>query len=156
MLPVIKKISNEMNQKNRPDVIDSFKDILVDSFSQTAQEKTFYSLPLEIILDVISKVDFSSFECDASLLKTIVKNTVSSYPNIKETLFLLHFIKANCIPLTLNECVSILSLFKNSELCMKLGELYNEVDSPSLEVDYDIKLKEKEEEIKSLQFLLII
>ena len=154
MLTIIKKISNEINEKNRPDVIETFKEVLVDGFELTAQEKTFYSLPLELIFDVISKVDFSSFECDASLLKTIVKNTVSSYPNIKETLYLLHFIKANCIPLTLNDCVGVLSLFDNSELCIRLGELYDEIDSPSLEVDYDIKLKEKEEEIKSLQFLV--
>ena len=155
MLTVIKKISNEINEKNRPDVIETFKDVLVDSFELTAQEKTFYSLPLEIILDVISKVDFSSFQCDASLLKTIVQNTITAHPNEKETLFLLHFLKTNSIPLKLNDCVSILSLFKNSELCMKLGELYAEIDSPSLEVDYDLKLKEKEEEeIKSLQSLV--
>ena len=85
MLAFIKKISNEINDKNRPDVIETFKDVLVESFELTAQEKTFYSLPLEIIFDVISKVDFSSFECDASLLKAIVKNTVTAHPNEKET-----------------------------------------------------------------------
>ena len=134
MLTVIKKISNEINEGNRPDVIETFKDVLVESFELTAQEKTFYSLPLEIIFDVISKVDFSSFECDASLLKTIVKNTITAHPNEKETLFLLHFLKTNFIPLKLNECVGILSSFNNSELCLKLGELYAEIDAPSLDV----------------------
>ena len=78
MLTIIKKISNEINEKNRPDVIETFKDVLVENFELTAQEKTFYSLPLEIILDVISKVDFSSFECDVSLLKTIVGDIVTA------------------------------------------------------------------------------
>ena len=154
MLTVIKKISNEINDKNRPEMIESFKDILIDSFDLTSQEKTFYSLPLEIVLEVISKVDFSSFDCDVSLLKTIVKHTVTAHPEEKETLFLLHLIKTHFFPLTLNDCVKILSFFSNSELCIKLGELYNEMNSPSLEVDYDLKLKEKEEEIKSLNSLV--
>ena len=144
MLTFIQKIHKEINEENRPDVIGSFKDSLVESFPQTAQEKTFYSLPLEIILDVISKVNFSSFHCDASFVKTIVKNTVAAHPNEKETLFLLHFIKTNFIPLTFNDCINILSLFNNSELLMKLGKLY-------FESGYELKFKEKEEELKSLQ-----
>ena len=103
MLPVIKQIVNEINDKNRPDVIESFTDILVQRFTQTAKEKTFFSLQLELIFDVISKVDFSSSECDASLLKTIVNNTITAHPNEKETLFLLHFLKTNFIPLKLKD-----------------------------------------------------
>ena len=78
MLSLIKKISNEINEKNRADIIQTFKDVLVESFELTAQEKTFYFLPLELIFEVISKVDFSSFECDVSLLKTIVGDIVTA------------------------------------------------------------------------------
>ena len=58
-------------------MIETFKDILV-TVTQTGQENAFYYSPLELIRDVISKVDFSSFECDVSLLKTIVGDIVTA------------------------------------------------------------------------------
>lgn len=73
MLTIIKKISNEINEKNRPDIIETFKDVLVGSFELTVQEK--------------EGIQPHSFLCQKKILEKSKKFRQSFFVNEKSEFF---------------------------------------------------------------------
>ena len=113
-MKTIDKLQQEIKGENRKEIIDSFEESIAEDIEKATKEKQFFSLPLNNILNIVSKTNLSEQEDPISLIKTIITKTIENHSEEKETLLLLSSIKTNDIELTLESCVDILSLFKQS------------------------------------------
>ena len=103
-------------------------------------------------MKIVSKIDFNDIENYSNLLKNIIKGTIASHTNDKETLFLLYHIKAKGNKtLKLEDCVEILQCFHKIELFSLLNEKYNENNATlAIDKDYEI-IQQKNKEINNLK-----
>ena len=100
-----------LNGANRKEIIDSFEESIAEDIEKATKEKQFFSLPLNNILNIVSKTILSEHQDPISFIKTIVTKTFENHSKEKETLLLLDSLKTNDIELSLEICVDILSLF---------------------------------------------
>ena len=99
------------------------EEAITENITKATKEKQFFSLPLNNILNIVSKTNLSEQEDQEdpiSLIKTIITQTIENHSEEKETLLLLSSIKTNDIELTLEQCVDILSLFTQCNIFIQL------------------------------------
>ena len=150
MNAIIKKIHEEINGQKREDVLQFCEQVLNDNFEETATTLSFFKLPLEIIFSVISKQDFSDVENIDKLIQAFIKNTINAHEKEKETIFLLHHLNTKDCYFSLEQCVNILSSFKNVDLCTKLGRAFAE-EYKDIDFDFEFQLQQKDKEIEELK-----
>ena len=146
----IVKLKNEINGENRRDVIASFEQAIADEITKATKEKAFFSLPLTIILRIISKTELLEQDDPISLIKTIITKTIASHSKEKETILLLPSLKTNDIELTLESCADILSLFTQCDICVQLHKQFQNFKE-TVDFDTDYLISQKEKEIEQLQ-----
>ena len=152
-MEAIDKLQQEIKGENRKEIIDSLEETIAEDIIKATKEKQFFSLPLNNILNNVSKTNLSEQEDPISLIKTIITKTIKSRPKRRETLLLLSSIKTNDIELTVDQCVDILSLFKQCNIFIQLHKRFHENDK-EVDVDIDYLIKQKEKEIKELKHKL--
>ena len=122
----------EINEENISDVFASIEEIIGEIMKSSSEKtkaghaKTFFSLPLNNILSVVSKIDLLEQEDPISFIQTIIKQTLTYHPKERETLLLLHSLKVNDIEPSLEQCVNILSLFTQCDIFHQLNKRYEE------------------------------
>ena len=156
----------EINKENLSDVFASIEEILTSEVTKVVDGKTFFSLPLNNILSVVSKIDLLeqedpiSFiqtiikEDPISFIQTIIKQTLTYHPKERETLLLLHSLKVDDIEPSLEQCVNILSLFTQCDIFHQLNKRYEEFKTMT-EIDLEYVIDSKEKEIDNLKEELI-
>ena len=152
-MKAFQELKREVNDRNRSNIIDSCESIVAKELSTVIEDETFFFLPLKNILKIASKTSFWDHDDPTKLMKTFISKTIEAHPAEKETVFLLSSIKTGFIQ-TLDECIDILSLFTQCDICVQLRDRYQEyIATPSLDTDFLIQQKEKE--IKNLENELI-
>ena len=91
-------------------------------------EKQFFDLPLNNILNIVSKTNLSEQEDPISFIETLITKTIENHSEEKETVLLLHSLKTSDIELTLESCVDILYLFNQCNIFIQLNKKYHEND----------------------------
>ena len=123
----IARLQQEINGRNRKEIIDSLEEEIAEDIEKVTKEKQFFNFPLNNILNIVSKTDLLEQEDPISLIKTIITKTIENHPKEKETLLLLHSLKTNDIELTLEESVDILSLFTQCDIFIQLEKEIEEL-----------------------------
>ena len=149
-MKTIDKLIKEINGENRKELIDSLEGAITEDLTKVIKEKQFFSLPLNNILNIVSKIYLSEQEDPISLIKTIITKTIENHSEEKETLLLLSSIKTNDIEITLEQCVDILSLFKQCDIFIQLNKKYHENDK-EVDIDRGYLIEQKEKEILELK-----
>ena len=150
---IIDKLRNEINTKNRKDVVDSFEDILTENLKELANVRNFYQLPLSNIISIISKAKFDSNDEDDEsyeVLQNFIKNIIETHVDEKETLLILQSIDISQMSLSYAKTISILKMFTNCPFFQHLCSLYDN-EQQLLVRDFGDEIKQKDQEIKKLK-----
>ena len=75
----IDKLQQEIKGKNRTDVIDFLEESIAEKITKVTKEKQFFSLPINNILNIVSKTNLSEQEDPISLIKTIITKTIENH-----------------------------------------------------------------------------
>ena len=115
--------------------VEDFESYVAESIEEFVREDDFYSLPTDEILRIIGK---SNIEDTELLCEIISKMSETKKIN---ALLLLGVINPENV--TLEECIKVISQFKISPICKRLGRLFVE-KAKMPEVDYLHEIKELE------------
>ena len=146
----IQALKKELNEGKRSDVINVIEELIADDMTKATKDKTFFSLPLNNILNIVSQIIMEKQDDPVSLIKTIITRTIEAHSKEKETLFLLHSLKTDEIDLTVQQCVDILSLFTPVDIFVQLHQKFKEY-SELTDVDSDSVFTEQQKEIERLK-----
>ena len=147
----LKELSVEIKKGNiNTKNIDKYQNKLSENIQNLVKFKNFFKFPLKFILPIISKTDFSILPNSYEVISDVVGKTIEAHKEEKSTLLLLKYIKCSNCSFSFSECVNILKLFTNSDICVSLGNLYNE-QFAGVDVDYEYELQQKEELIEKLK-----
>ena len=61
-MKTIVNLKQEIKGKNRKEIIDSFEETIAEDITKATKEKQFFSLPLNNILNIVSKTNLSEQE----------------------------------------------------------------------------------------------
>ena len=128
-------ISNKKSDSNKEEE-ENLELKISKLIDQCYFSKNFYKLPLETVLSILSRIDFSDVDGNIQVFKEIISNSVESYN--KQSILLLTTLRCAECPYTVDECIDILKQFNNSELCYKLCNLYEQ--EKSLSPNYQIEI----------------
>ena len=120
----------EIQGKNRKDLINRFEEILIENVEDLSKNEDFFQFPLENIFSIISKVDFNK-TCQEKgnnyeILKNLIQNTIKFHYEEKETIMLLQFIDITKILLSYEQIFSIFEFFTNCQIINHFCHLYKE------------------------------
>ena len=88
-MKAIVDLKQEINGENRKEIINSFGETIAEDITKATKEKEFFSLPLNNILNIVSKTNLSEQEDPISLIKTIITKTMKNHSEETETVLLL-------------------------------------------------------------------
>ena len=145
----VNHLKEEINGMKREDMINSYESLLGSYLQNISKMNLFFELPLENILSIIAKADKSD-SISLNTLKDIISNTINAHKNEKETLFLLQNIENSTNYLSSEEMVSLFELFSNCPVLLNFSKTYRE-ESQSPVVDVEFEIKQKDKEIENLQ-----
>ena len=144
-----KKLIKELEKaisSNSKAKIDDIEKIMGKNIREISKESDFYNLPIENIVSIVSKADFTEEGNVVKILQRIIENTTKNYPN--ESILLLPFIKENYLEsLQIGECLTLLKSFSNCPLCIKLNQLF-EYEQSLLQRDLEYEKAYEEEKMK--------
>ena len=135
----ISKLAKLVDNNGSKEMIKTQEDLIIESIDEIAKENDFYKLPTKEILEIIGR---SNIE-DVELLCGIVSKMNESKG--KDSILLLNEI--NPENTTLEECVKIISSFKSSKFCRRIGKLFEENEN-SPEVDFQHEIGELKKQIE--------
>ena len=147
----VDELKKELAANNNPNIINKNEELLSQHAEELTKSESFFSLPLNIILSIVSKIDFSlidnSCECIVEIIKNYIKN---NQDNQKDAIQFLNFINVDSIEIGIQECISIFNLFPFSSICSKLTQIYS---NQQKDLDFDFqyendKLKQQIDDLK--------
>ena len=146
----IQKLQDELNGRKVASKITNFESVISENIESLYKNEKLYQLPLQNLNSILSKVDISSLDNPFDVIKYFIEKTIEKNAGNRETLFLMESIKCKDYEFETSDCINLLALFKQCEICTKLSEKYNQ-DNQHVEVDWEYRLKEKEDEIGRLK-----
>ena len=150
---IVKKLSSEIEGKNRKDSIDSYEELLSENIVELSKTKRFYNLPLKHIFSILSQVDFSRIEESTEIIdiiKSIIKNTIKEHFEEKESILILQYINTSTISCSFEDLFSILESIINCQILVDFCKLYKDQNQIP-ERDYQYELEHKNQEIEKLK-----
>ena len=137
---IIEELFTSIKEKNEEAINSAEKD-LIEKITETANEQTFYSLPIDQISNIIRKVDFTNKDIvkePITLLQTIIQKTTEVHE--KDAVLILNDIRVEKFPqISTDNIINIISKFTSSEILTKLWELYEE-EKHSVTSDYEFTI----------------
>ena len=115
---ILKKLHNEIDGSNKPDSISSYEEIVAENISEFSKIDSFFTLPLQNIFSILSKIDFSEIESNIKIIQNIIKSTIAYHMHEKEVLFLLEIIKIEDCSFNMENCIQIIELFSKDGFCL--------------------------------------
>ena len=156
LIDEINKVNEGEQKENSNEFIKQKENEILKKFDQIKNSKTFFTLPLNIILSIVSKYDFSDYDDDCfEFIKFIVEKTIEQHSDEREIQFLINSLHNIDGILDFSEIVEILSLIPNCDLFKQLHKSYEE-NEKSPEIDYEYELSQKDKKIEELQKLLTL
>ena len=79
---IVKQLHNELNERNRKEVIDTLEQLLIDNVKELSKNVYFFCLPFKNIFSLISKIQFNSIdesEGRYEILQNMIKNTINAH-----------------------------------------------------------------------------
>ena len=150
-MDIIHKLINEINGVNRKDVVDEYESTIAHDVTKVINDENFFSLPLNIILGIVSKTNFVDQSDPISLIKKLVQKTIDSHQNENETILLLNSLKTNSIDINLKSCIDILSLFKQCDIFVQLQKHFEDnQDIQDIQEPSDLGIENIEEKPNSV------
>ena len=144
---ILSNFVRELNNKKRDEKIEAYETTLSIHIEELVENNNFYKLPVDRIIKIINKSDFSDIEDEElkTLLENIIKNSIEAHHNESETLLFLQIISQKTQSLSHEEILSFLSLFTDCPLLVQLCEYCNEQEK-EVEVDnsYELGILQKE------------
>ena len=137
-LSFISQLKTLVENGRNKDGIEEYEDVVAERIEKFAKEELFYELPTNELLKIVGK---SVIE-DPEVLCEVISRVSASKG--EESTLLLNVIKRE--KATIDECIRILSKFKQSPLCQKTCELFNE-DKSMPERDYELEISKLWKEI---------
>ena len=150
---IVKKLSDEIKEKNRKEVIESCEELLTENFEEISSQANFFNLPLNNIFSVISKVDFNEIEENDKIIEfitNIIKNIINKHFEEKETILILQNLNITTISFSYEEIFSLLELITNCPILVNFCYLYKE-QKQLVDKDYEYEIQQKDEEIEKLK-----
>ena len=147
----LSKLKDSIENQNT-ETIDFFSNLISENFSELilSFSDDFCSLPLQNILSIISKSDFTDFSYET--LKQLIKNILDHHKE-KETILLLNEIHCEDCDISYEDYFDIISLFSSSDIINILCKTFkNHQELPV--IDYQHEYLELQEENKLLHELL--
>ena len=141
-LSLISKLNDIIEEGASNDKVEACEDVIINGIEKYIKEEHFYDLPINEILKIIGKSELD----DIKLLLDVISRM--SEKKGEESTLLLNVI--DCKEASLEECIKILSMFKQCRICQRVYELFNENES-LLERDYEHENEELKNDIKKLQ-----
>ena len=153
----VDRLINEINGRNRKDVVDCLEGKLSENIEELSKNKRFFQLPLKHIFSVISRVDFDTVDENENenvdkfdVLQNIIENTIHLHNEEKEKLLILQNIDVTKIHLSYEKSHSIFESFQDSPLFHRFHNLY--ADKQQLpEIDFEYEQNEKNNKIETLK-----
>ena len=139
---LISKLKTLLEEGGSKERVTSYENIIIDQIEEYVKKDDFYSLPTNEILKIIGKIDNEDIEVLFELISKMGENKG------EEPILLLNVIKRE--EATLEECIKILSKFKQSPLLQLTSELFSENESFP-EPDYIHEIETLKKEIEKLQ-----
>lgn len=121
---VIAKLDALLNEHGEKSKIDVLEETIADEIEDTIEDESFYSLPIEEIIKIVKKSRIS----EAPMLNKLV-SSINKY-NEEESPLILKAIEPN--KMTFDECIGIISCLKNCPICTRIGQLYRDESSISI------------------------
>ena len=141
-LSLISKLKTLVEEGGSKKKIEAYEDVVVEEIEKYVKEESFYELPTNEILKIVVKSEIG----DIDVLCELVSRTRSKKRG--ESTLLLNVIKRE--EATLEECIKILSTFKQCPICQLTSELFNG-DKKMPERDYEHEIEILKKEIEKLQ-----
>ena len=141
-LRFISTLRNLVETGGHEETVEEYEDIVVERIKEFVREESFYDLPTNEILKIIGACNIEDIRLLCELASRMSANKG------EESALLLNVIKSD--EATLEECIRILSRFKQCPLCQRTGRLFNE-DRELTERDFEHENEELKKEIEKLQ-----
>ena len=124
---------------------DELEQKFIENISDFSTNQEFFDLPLQNLLTIISKVNFSELNSPVEVISNLCKNIISKYGVQKESIFLLLDINTKDCSFSIHDIINILSNFTNSDILQKLKDLYQSKKRlPKIDYQYLLKVKDAE------------
>ena len=154
---IVQKLRKEIEGGKKVDIIEAYYGILCENAEELSKTNEFFYLPLNNIFTVVSRIDFSSIDESErnTTLQNLIRNIINAHYEEKETLMILQNIDITDLQLTYEDIHSILGLFTNCQILNQFYNLYKD-EQQLPEIDYDLRLKEKDNDIEKLKQQIIM
>ena len=137
----------QLTKETDPDKLQKLTKEIIKDFENLYEIDDFYKIPIQTILDIIQKVDFATISNNINVIQKIILKTTKFNPN--NSVLILHNLQCKYLILSIEDCVKILSCFNTCELCIKLGNLFNNENQVTL--DYEYELEKKAQQIEKMK-----
>ena len=133
--------------------IEELKGNLLKNPGKLENVEEFFLLPLNIILSMIPRIDFSCFDEPILTLQNFIEKILLSHLEEQETILLLQNINIDSISPTYEEYFNIISKFTNCPFLVNFYDIYNKKKS-YLNKDYQYEYEKQKEENNELKKLI--
>ena len=144
---ILNQLKNQLNEEKDKTKMSNLENELSKLIEYLIPSEELYSLPIDNIENIIKDVDFQTFIDSFELLKTFLSKLTQKHEYCIDILKSIQCL--NC-PLTIDECISLLSLFSQYELINKLTTLYEE-NKKYVIPDFEYHLSQKENELEEIR-----
>ena len=122
--------------------IERCKEVIAENINNCIEAENFFDIPTKEIIEIIK---MSEIEEKELLLKVITKMNENKED---DAVLLLNIISLENP--TLDDCINIISLFKNSPILTQISELFKE-EFNKIDIDYEYEIKISQNQIKILE-----
>ena len=147
---IIGKLKTEIEKGKNEDLIKFYEIQLSKNILNVCEIEDFYSLSLTNIKNILEMIEYKKIDNYYSIIHDILIKVIQKYQNNPSILDLLRSIQCNQNTFTIDESITLLSLFPNVPLFSNLFTLYQDFLALP-DIDFDYKLSIRDSEIKKLQ-----
>ena len=143
---------------NRVAIIRYFKQQLEVQFppaEKFIQTEFFSKLPLQNIFTYLKNLNFTQLNMEEENFITIFTNILKYHGKENESILLLQYINLDYFGFPLDFYINIFKLFKYSQICSKLAELYV-IDEVTISKDYEYEITSRDNKIQKLKEEVLI
>ena len=150
-------IKNELRQyyksvlsKAENSILEQYEIKLAENIECLAAGNSFFELPMKNIYNIVKKVDFSNMAPQRSekIIQNLISKTTSHHGD--ESCLLLNSIHCNDCDYSFSQYMHMLKLFTTSEMCFRMYKLYEDMESNSVNYDYEYELDQLKKENSKL------
>ena len=107
---------NEINQSK------SYENQLSSNFEECASIESFYSIPFETVLSIVSQIDFSIIKQPYKILYEIIYKSIQTFKD--NSILLLQNIHIPPESISIDEYFKLIGLFSNSQILTHITKYY--------------------------------